>query len=102
MATKTKTKYTSKGTHPAVRSSLAKAVRADRSPVDTTLNILKAYNEGRNPWVTIDNPNPKETAKRKIRVKANSLWGLPKNRKAYTLPGTGDPSDKKKKATANA
>ena len=101
MATKTKSKYTSKGTHPAVRSSLSNAIRADRSVIDITLNLMKAYRDGRNPWITIDNPNPKETAKRKIRVKANTLWGMPKDRKAYTLPGTGDPADKKKKK-ANA
>jgi hypothetical protein len=43
-------------------------------------NIQSAYWKGQNPWVTIDNPNREETNKRKIRVKANVLWGDPKVR----------------------
>lgn len=95
-----KPSYTSKGQRPSVKPSLANATRADLPKVDAALNIIKAYNEGRNPWVTIDNPNTKETAKRKIRIKANSLWGQPKDRKPYCVPGTGDPADKKKKKVA--
>jgi hypothetical protein len=68
---------------------------------DKALNTFKAYEEGRNPWVTIDNPDPSQTNKRKIRVKANSLYGNPKDRKPYCVPGTGDPADKKRKK-ANA
>lgn len=88
--------YTSKGERSSVNPAIATAVRADRSAVDIALNIHRAYNEGRNPWVTIDNPNPKETKARKIRVRANSLWGQPKDNIGYVMPGTGE--QKKKKA----
>jgi hypothetical protein len=44
------------------------------------MNVQKAYWEGRNPWVVIDNPNKNETNKRMIRVRSNELWGNPKER----------------------
>lgn len=45
------------------------------------INIQEAYWKGKNPWVTIDNPNPENTKERKIRVKANELYGDPLSRK---------------------
>jgi len=44
------------------------------------INVQKAYWEGKNPMVTIDNPNRENTKERKIRVRANELWGNPKER----------------------
>ena len=41
---------------------------------------MSAYLAGRNPWVTIANPNDKQTNAKYIRVKAEELWGSPKNR----------------------
>ncbi|AGR47884.1 hypothetical protein PHIM7_180 [Sinorhizobium phage phiM7] len=95
-----KTAYTSKGIHSTAKASTLSAVRADRSLVDVALNVRAAYEAGRNPWVTIDNPNKQETAKKRIRIKANDLWGSPKERREYVMPGTGEA--KKKKATNNA
>lgn len=89
--------YTSKGERSSVKASTANAVRAERPAIDGALNIRKAYLAGNNPWVTIDNPNKQETAKRKIRVKANELWGSPKNREVYSIPGTGEVKKKKAK-----
>ena len=66
--------YTSKGE----RISSISTRSAD--PADRVINVQKAYWAGKNPWVTIDNPNKKETAKLKIRVRANELWGSPKER----------------------
>lgn len=45
-----------------------------------TMNIQNAYWKGQNPWVTVDNPNRDNTKERKIRVRANELWGDPKAR----------------------
>jgi hypothetical protein len=45
-----------------------------------TMNIQNAYWKGQNPWVTIDNPSRENTKERKIRVRANELWGDPKTR----------------------
>ena len=37
----------------------------------------QAWRKGQNPWLTIQNPNDKETNKRMIRVRANEHWGNP-------------------------
>lgn len=71
--------YTSKGER---RSSMS---TRSSDPVDRVMNVQKAYWIGQNPWVTIDNPNKNETAKRKIRVRANELWGNPKERQKHNF-----------------
>lgn len=91
-----KTSYTSKGIHSTADRGLLNSVRAERSKVDVALNLIEAHKAGRNPWITIDNPNTKETAKRRIRIKANDLWGSPKDKsREYVLPGTGEQKKKK-------
>lgn len=69
--------YTSKGS-VGVNSKLLKGVRNERSEGANMLNKLEAFEKGKKVYVTIDNPNPKETNKRKIRVLANTLYGDPK------------------------
>lgn len=74
MAKKRKrTKKISKGLRPTINSWVIKACSAD----DTTRaqNKLDAWMSGKNPWITIANPNPSETAKRFIRVKADRYFG---------------------------
>jgi hypothetical protein len=66
--------YTSKGERASSMSTRSK------DPADKIYNIQTAYWAGQNPWVTIDNPNKTETKKMKIRVRANELWGNPKER----------------------
>lgn len=66
--------YTSKG------ERISSSSTRSNDPADRIVNIQKAYWAGKNPWVTIDNPNKNETAKPKIRVRANTLWGTPKER----------------------
>lgn len=63
--------YTSKGERVSSMSTRSS------EPADRTVNIQKAYWSGKNPWVTIDNPNKNATNKTKIRVRANDLWGMP-------------------------
>lgn len=69
--------YTSKG-QIGVDRGITNAVRRDRSPLDIALAKFKAFGKGKNVVFTIDNPNPKETNKRKIRVTGRSLLGDPK------------------------
>jgi hypothetical protein len=69
--------YTSKGER---RSSIS---TRSSDPAVHIINVQKAYWAGGNPWVVMDNPNKNETAKRKIRVRANELWGSPKEREKY-------------------
>ena len=68
----------SKGIHSSVDRSITKAVRRDRSPLEVLCNKSAAWKKMQNPWITIPNSNPHETAKRFVRVRANDLWGDPR------------------------
>ena len=70
--------YTSKGQRPNVNRGLLKATKRDRPSETTRANMMEAYVADKNPWVTVANPNTKETNKRFIRVRANDLFGNPK------------------------
>lgn len=70
--------YTSKG-EVGVNKKLSNAVRRDRSEVDIALAKINAHRKGKKVWLTIDNPNPLETNKRKIRVLARTVYGDPKD-----------------------
>lgn len=72
--------YTSKGQHSNVSKSTLRLMRDGVSEGDRMINRQNAWLKGQNPWITIANPNPNETNKRFIRVKANTLWGSPKER----------------------
>jgi hypothetical protein len=72
--------YTSAGVHSNVSRSTLNAMRRDGGQAQKDINIQNAYWKGQNPWVTIDNPNRENTKERKIRVRANELWGSPKER----------------------
>lgn len=71
-------KYTSKGQRSNVAKSTLKMVSNDVSLIDKALNIIKSWKKGQNPWVTIHNPD-NQTNKRFVKVKANDLYGNPKN-----------------------
>lgn len=63
----------SKGIHTSIKEKVA------TPQIDRILNKLKAWKQGKNPWVTI--ANPQGAADRKfVRVRANSLWGNHKSR----------------------
>lgn len=72
---KLRSKYTSKGQRKSMNPKVCNAVRHDRSMVDIALNKMDAFLRGNDVWMTIDNPNHLETNKRKIRVKAHTLFG---------------------------
>lgn len=78
-APKTKTKYVSKGERYNVSPSVAKDVKRERSVIDYWKTKQEAWMKGQNPWITIDNPNTAQTNKRKIRVRAESEWGNPRD-----------------------
>lgn len=66
--------YTSKGLI-GPNKKLSNAVRRERPAADRFNAQFDAYLKGKNVVFTIDNPNPKETNKRKIRVNARDLYG---------------------------
>lgn len=71
--------YTSKGERISSMST------STRNPAERALNQLKAWREGRNVVMTIDNPNKNETNKRFIRVNARDLKGDPRKEKAFII-----------------
>ena len=72
--------FISQGQRPNIKSNVLKAVRRDVTSSEKMANVMSAYLAGRNPWLTIPNPNTNETNKRFIKIKAEDLWGNPKNR----------------------
>ncbi len=67
--------YVSKGERKNVKNSTRAAMRASRPASDKQINALAAWKKGKNPWITIANPNKQETNKRFIRVRLASLKG---------------------------
>lgn len=81
--------YVSQGKHSNVASNTLSAIRKDRDPAEKVMNIQKAWLKGQNPWMTIDNPNKEDKSRLKIRVRANDVYGHPKERakKMFQMPG---------------
>lgn len=65
--------YISKGERKNVSSTLLNDIRADRSGADDMLNKQRAWINGSNPWVTLENPNKEQKNKKFIRVRYNDL-----------------------------
>lgn len=59
--------YTSKGER---RSSMS---TKSTDPSERAMNAQKAWLNGSNPWVTMENPNKEHTNKKFIRVRMNDL-----------------------------
>jgi hypothetical protein len=80
---------TSNGERPNINKKLLNSLKNERIDAIKFINIQKAYWAGKNPWVTINNPNKEETNKAFIKVKANTLYGSPKERakKFYKMNG---------------
>lgn len=73
-------KYTSKGERANVSRATLNSIRAETLGAVKMLNIQSAYLKGQNPWMTIANPSKEQTNKRFIRVRANDVYGHPKDR----------------------
>jgi hypothetical protein len=67
--------FISQGIHRNVNKKTLNAMRADRTAADKLINIQKAWLKGKNPWMTIANPNKEQTNKRFIRVRMNDMMG---------------------------
>jgi hypothetical protein len=83
------TTYVSQGVHSNVKQSTLNGIKSERNPAEKIINVQTAWLKGQNPWVTIANPNKEQTDRKFIRVKANILWGNPKERdkKMYAMAG---------------
>lgn len=81
--------YISKGQRPNMNRDWLKAYRRDMyTPVEVALNKLEAWKRGKNPWLTVPNPNTKETNKRFVRVRANDIYGDWRNSHYMMKPRT--------------
>ena len=69
--------YSSKGQHSNVAKSTLRLAREGVSLIEKHLNKLKAWREGKNPWITVENKERK-TNRPFYKVRANELYGNPK------------------------
>ena len=81
-----RTKYVSKGERNSIGRWAVNAVRRERSEVEKAMNKLDAWRAGKNPWITVPGPS---SDKRFIRVRANTLYGNPKNATANIYGNAG-------------
>ena len=54
------------------------------SDAEKFMNKVSAWRAKRNPWITVENPNPNETNKRFIKVRSNEYWGNPEPKREKT------------------
>lgn len=81
-------KYTSKGIHKTVNQKTLNAMKRNRDPFVAYAYKHSAWLKGKNPWITIENPNKEETNRPYIRVKMNDTnLGHPKelNKKRFIM-----------------
>ena len=71
---RSRTKQPSKGERVAVRRDILKEVRADQSGLSQMINKVDAHRQGKKTWVTIENPNKKETNKTGRKVPGHSFF----------------------------
>ena len=71
--------YVSKGER---RSSMKTSIK---DPGTRLMNQKKAWLQGKNVVLTIENPNKNETNKRFIRVNARNIWGDPKHANSIVM-----------------
>lgn len=71
---RSRTKQTSKGERVAVRRDVLKEIKAEKPLLELAINKLEAHRQGKKTWITIANPNKKETNKRFIRVPGHSFF----------------------------
>ena len=86
MGKKSRDKYVSKGE----RRNVAKfnCTSENVNVLERQIRQRKAWKQGRNVVLTIENPNKTETNKRFIKVRAKDLWGEYRHQKVYTMTGT--------------
>lgn len=72
--------YTSKNERQNVSNSTRKRMKSAKSTADKIIDKQSAWLKGKNPWITIENPNKNETNKRFIKVRMNDVNGTAKDR----------------------
>lgn len=67
----------SKGDRKNISSSIVKATARDVSPFDVELNKIKAWRQGKNPWISVP---PSGDSVMWTKKRANDIYGDPKRR----------------------
>lgn len=83
-------KYISKGERPSANKEMLKRVRRMVTPLERELNKIRIFakggysfkNKAHDPYVTIPNPDKKNTKERLVRVRLSTLHKEMKPRKA--------------------
>ena len=88
MGKKSRDKYVSKGERRNVAKFSCTTKSDNDNELDRQIRQRKAWKQGRNVVLTIENPNKTETNKRFIKVKAKDLWGEYRHQRVYTMTGT--------------
>jgi len=78
--------YVSKGQRRSIGRWAVNAVRRDKSDVEKAINKLDAWRAGKNPWITVPGPSSNMLF---IKVRANTLYGNPKNATANIYGNAG-------------
>jgi hypothetical protein len=76
----------SKGERRSIGRWAVNAVRREKSEAEKAINKLDAWRKGKNPWITVPGPS---SNMRFIKVRANSLYGNPKNASANIYGNAG-------------
>lgn len=84
---KIRSTVTSKGERRSISKSVIKAARNEVTELDKALNKIRAWEQGKNPWITVF--NPASTRERYVKVRANQVYGDPKYRNANIYRGKG-------------
>jgi hypothetical protein len=82
--------YVSKKERQNVSQKTLNSIRRERLDAEGVINRQRAWVNGKNPWVTIENPNKEQTNKKFIRVRMNDLMHGPAKevrKNGYTIQG---------------
>ena len=85
MGKKSRDKYVSKGERRNVAKFSCTPKSDNDNVLDRQVRQRKAWNQGRNVVLTIENPNKTETNKKFIRINAREIWGDPRKQKTYSM-----------------
>jgi hypothetical protein len=84
---RSRTKYVSKGERRSIGRWAVNAVRRDKPEVEKAIDKLDAWKKGKNPWITVPGPSGSTMF---IKVRANALYGNPKNATANIYGNKGE------------
>lgn len=80
----------SKGENTCVANRWVNSVKSSTPGSAKMANIVKMWRAGKNPWITVENPDKSNTKARMIRVKTNDYYGNPRKKKTESGEDTDE------------